>query len=268
MRRSVAALGLAITVVVLCPAGRLRALSHLWKIHEVFSDGEGEVQYIVLHECCGSTQELYLRNLLVTSDATGKTFAFPRDLAGSSARKWLLLATTAFAALPGAPAPDFFLPDGFFSPRGDTIWYSEARNYDSFTFRAGDLPSDGLHALRITDYASDRFEVATNTPINYAGASGTVDASDPPFRRADCNDDGSPNISDAIFLLNGLFAAPAPLPCTDACDANDDGEVNLSDALAILTVLFDASESLPAPVECGDDPTTDGVACSSYTGCA
>jgi hypothetical protein len=267
MRRSITAVGLVLAVVV-CPTERLCALSHLWKIHEVFTDGEGKVQYIVLHECCGSTQELYVRNLLVTSDATGKVFTFPRDLTGSSARKWLLLATSAFAALPGAPAPDFTLPDGFLSPDGDTIWYSEARNYDSFTFQAGDLPSDGLHALRITDYALDKFEVATNSPINYAGATGTIDASEPPFRRADCNDDGEPNISDAIFLLNGLFTAPEPLPCRDACDANDDGEINISDALTILATLFQASEGFPAPVECGDDPTTDGVTCSSYTGCA
>jgi hypothetical protein len=268
MRRSAATLGFAIIVLILCPAGSLRAASHLWKIHEVFSDAEGKVQYIVLHECCGATQELYLKNLLVTSEATGKAFAFPRDLTGSSARKWLLLATAAFGAIPGAPAPDFILPDGFFSPQGDTIWYSEARNYDSFTFRAGDLPVDGLHALRITDYAADRFEVATNAPINYAGVSGTIEAGDPPFRRADCNDDGSPNISDAIFLLNGLFVAPAPLSCRDACDANDDGEVDISDALALLIALFEAAAALPPPSGCGGDPTPDEIGCATSTSCA
>ena len=133
---------------------------------------------------------------------------------------------------------------------------------------AGDLPADGLHAIRVTDYALDKFEVATNAPINYAGTSGTIEVSDPPFRRADCNGDGTPDISDAIFLLNSLFAAPEPLPCADACDTNDDGEVDISDPLAMLLDLFDGSEGLPPPVDCGGDATPDEVACASYAGCA
>ncbi len=87
---------------------------------------------------------------------------------------------------------------------------------------------------------------------------------DPPLTRGDCNDDGVGDISDAVTLLVWLFpTGPAgTLDCLDACDANDDGALDVADAIAVLSSLFGAPAApLPDPLDCGVDPTADGLEC-------
>jgi hypothetical protein len=56
--------------------------------------------------------------------------------------------------------------------------------------------------------------------------------------RADANDDGGIDISDALFILNWLFlGGPAPA-CPDAADANSDRRRDISDAAFVLAFLF------------------------------
>jgi hypothetical protein len=77
------------------------------------------------------------------------------------------------------------------------------------------------------------------------------------FKRGDSNRDGGVNIADAVFILQSLFAAGAPILCPDAADANDDEGVNIADAVYILQRLFAGGIPLPAPgpSACGPDPT-------------
>jgi hypothetical protein len=54
----------------------------------------------------------------------------------------------------------------------------------------------------------------------------------------DANGDGTVNVSDAVFLIQYIFAGgPAPDPLMVA-DANCDGYVNISDAVFIITYIF------------------------------
>ncbi len=88
----------------------------------------------------------------------------------------------------------------------------------------------------------------------------------PGFIRGDCNADGSSNISDPIFLLEVLFGAGTPSPCEDACDVSDDGALDLADAILMLGHVFTGSPAVyPAPVQCGSDPTDDGLTCELGT---
>ncbi len=82
------------------------------------------------------------------------------------------------------------------------------------------------------------------------------------FRRGDANDDRSVNISDAVQILNYLFADGLPPPCPDAADSNDDHSVNISDAVQILNYLFADGSAPPAPGpdDCGRDPAPSGLA--------
>ncbi len=91
----------------------------------------------------------------------------------------------------------------------------------------------------------------------------------PFFRRGDCNDDGTVNISDAVFSLGSLFLAAGDPACDDACDSNDDGTVDISDAINTLGVLFLGSGVVPPPgmTECGVDPTDDEVGCDAVERC-
>ena len=85
------------------------------------------------------------------------------------------------------------------------------------------------------------------------------------FRRGDCNDDGSVDISDPINTLEMLFLGTFEITCYDACDSNDDGTVGISDVISSLGVLFLGNAIFPPPgfVKCGIDPTPDEIGCET-----
>ncbi|MBN1443936.1 MAG: hypothetical protein JXA90_14595, partial [Planctomycetes bacterium] len=89
------------------------------------------------------------------------------------------------------------------------------------------------------------------------------------FRRGDCNDDGTVDISHPVAALGYLFLGTEDLGCLDAADADDSGAIDISDAVYSLTFLFldgrAPEEPFPA---CGPDPTPDDdLTCESFEGC-
>ena len=65
-----------------------------------------------------------------------------------------------------------------------------------------------------------------------------LNCSAPNYVLGDCNNDEKVNISDAVFLLNYIFAdGPAPDPRLRG-DINSDSLVNISDAVKIINYLF------------------------------
>lgn len=168
--------GLA-SLSVIGTEGAARAGSHLWKINEVFSNADGTIQFLELKECCGATLEIFLNGLQVTSLATGKVFQFGANLPMvSTANRHLLLGTVAFAAMPGAPTPDYIIPANFIGTGSDTLRYAPVQNYDTFTFGAGAMPTNGTMSIHMTDYNSHTFTTAANSPTNFAGESGSITA--------------------------------------------------------------------------------------------
>lgn len=159
--------------------GVARAGSHLWEINEIFSNYDGTIQFIELKEPTGASFEVNLAGHELISVSTGNMFVIPVNLTPPTANKHLLFGTPAFAALPGAPTPNYIIPAGFFNQNGDTIDWEPTLNYDTFTFGPGQLPIDGVNAIRITDYNSDTFVTEANTPTNYAGQTGTINAGPP-----------------------------------------------------------------------------------------
>lgn len=179
-RCSVPAIGFMAIAVVLSTGGLARGASHLWRVNEVFSNASGTIQFIELHECCGAMAENFIGGHNMFCDVTGGNFVFPGHLAGDTANRYLLLATTTFAALPGAPTPDYIIPANFFAINGDTIRYSTSANYDFFTFGAGQLPTGGVQSVQLTNYTPDQFVVGVNSPTNYAGQTASVNAAPVP----------------------------------------------------------------------------------------
>ncbi len=90
----------------------------------------------------------------------------------------------------------------------------------------------------------------------------------PEFRRGDSNADGELNVTDGVFVLSHLFSGGNAPPCMQSADANDSGAVDLTDAVFVLNFLF-SSGGEPAPpfVECGLDPTPDGLTCDAFAPC-
>ena len=58
------------------------------------------------------------------------------------------------------------------------------------------------------------------------------------FRRGEANDDGTLNLSDAVFMLGFLFLGTVEPGCLEALNANDDRAIDVSDAIGILGHLF------------------------------
>lgn len=75
------------------------------------------------------------------------------------------------------------------------------------------------------------------------------------FVRGDTNNDTLNDISDAVFLLNYLFAGGAAPPCAEVSDVNDDGNVDISDSVFLLGFLFSGGDPPPHPYPyCDADP--------------
>ena len=133
----------AAALLVLALAWPCQAKNHLWRFTEFFSTPDGTVQFVEMQECCGSDAETNMAATFIASNAN--TYDFPNDLPGPTAFRWILIATQDFADLPGAPTPDYIIPDGFFDPTGDTLRYRGTT--DLVELEPGALPVDGSHSL-------------------------------------------------------------------------------------------------------------------------
>src|SRR5690242_13677838 len=99
----------------------VHAAFHLFRIDQVYSSSDGELQYVVMREVTGTNGEnFWVGQSLVTTNTAGvtKTYAFPANLPSSStASRSVLIATPAFAAL-GLVAPDYIIPARFVPTAG------------------------------------------------------------------------------------------------------------------------------------------------------
>jgi hypothetical protein len=150
-----------------------------------------------------------------------KNFIFPNNLPQQNTfHTWMLIATPAFAALPGAPTPDFIIPAGFFNPAGDQLRYRVA--VDILPLPAGAVPIDGLHS-----YMRDG-STEVNSPQNFAGVLGSIDLA--PCDDGEDNDgDGEidvgadPGCADAIDPDGSERDSTGSHPCDDGDDNDQDG---------------------------------------------
>jgi len=93
--------------------------------------------------------------------------------------------------------------------------------------------------------------------IAFAGVPGVV------FLRADTNESGRVDISDAIATLTFLFLGGPDPACHDRMDANDDGRLDLTDGVFTLEFLFFRGAAPPPPFPApGRDPSADALSCS------
>ena len=80
------------------------------------------------------------------------------------------------------------------------------------------------------------------------------------FIRGDSNSDGRVDLSDAVSVLDFLFAGTAFPKCFDAVDGNDDGRIDLADPIFLLGFFFAGGPRIPSPYpERGSDPTEDAL---------
>ena len=95
------------------------------------------------------------------------------------------------------------------------------------------------------------------------------ECSAPRFLRGDTDGNCSVNLSDAVFVLQHLFAGGIEPACLDAADTDDDSTIGITDPISLLGHLFQGQAAPPAPgATCpGFDPTEDQLGCSVAPEC-
>ena len=158
----------ALTIVLALCTPAARADFHLWGFNEVFSDSTGKIQFIEFKDTLENGEE-FLSGQVLSSGQGSITFSknLPSD---QTLNKTFIVATNAFADLPGAPQPDYTIPENFFNPSGDSFNYAGVA---TFTFGPGELPTDGESSLN-----ADR-TTSVNSPTNFEGETGSVRAGGP-----------------------------------------------------------------------------------------
>jgi len=151
---------LAAALAATAPAARAA-----FQIEELYSNADGTVQYLVLHETAGSNglQALHLMALTSNHSGTNKTYLFTNDLpSAQTANTRVLIATPGFAAL-GIVVPDYVVPDQFFATDAATLTFAGT---DQLAYAS--LPTDGINALARSGAPTP------NAATNFAGASASV----------------------------------------------------------------------------------------------
>jgi hypothetical protein len=162
----------------LAPAAFAASASfHTFQVEQIFSNADGTIQYIVLHEFQGMNGENMLsgHTISATQGAVNNTYTFIMDLPGGecdgygcslapTANRRALIATQGFAALK-LVTPDYVVPNGFLPLGKATINYA---GYDFVTYSG--LPADGVSAMTRTG------AIVPNVATNFAGQSASVNS--------------------------------------------------------------------------------------------
>jgi hypothetical protein len=155
-------------VVALLAASPARADFATFVIDELYSNADGSVQFVVLHETQGVNGANLLagHTLSATHAGVTKVFTFPADLpSATTANRRVLIGSNGFAAL-HAIAPDYQMPDRFLPTDGGTVNYA---GVDQIAYAT--LPVDGINALLrpgvvaanlATNFADQTFAVPPN----------------------------------------------------------------------------------------------------------
>lgn len=145
------------------------AMAHeAWRISEIFSTSDGELQYVKLFSAEANQNQLD-GTTLTTHNASGDlhaSYTYSSNLEGSTAQATLLISTQALADLAGI-SPDFTIPAGFLPTEGGSVDFA---GVDSLSYEAHELPKNGRQAL------GTNASVVEATASNFAGESAAIEA--------------------------------------------------------------------------------------------
>ena len=235
---------------------------HTWDVNEVFSNADGSIQFVELREngpppgsetgvgngtISSNTQTYVMSEGAVTAPTSGKHF---------------LIATAAFAALPGAPTPDAIIPPAnipFFAPASDSVAFG---GFDTLVVTGA--PTNGTDSYGVGGV------VAVNSPTNYAGVSGSVNAAPPgpPARTLTMSGEWFQNRGQLIdipinggvvFCGGGGVGEPIGI---GGCLGAKFGVVNATGMVQGLAMFKQANGGIPAP---GGNISVNGGAPASFT---
>jgi hypothetical protein len=149
--------------------------AHTWDVNEAFQTADGRIWFVELREANGTPNEIGVGNKIVRSLAGQFTIA--SNVVSPTSNRMLLFGNRAYrelAAAQGGTSPDQVVNGvSFLTLTGDTLIYNPAAVPAYDTWNTGPIPSDGL--LSRNRIGGD----LPNTPTNYNGFVGAVDAARP-----------------------------------------------------------------------------------------
>jgi hypothetical protein len=154
---------------------------HQWIISEIYSNADGTIQFVELLGTADNEQGIgsFSVTTLGPEGSVASSASLSPDLPSTATDgAYLLIGTAGYAtiaAAQGAPAPDRTLPDNFLELTGDRVRYAGIAATDR-AYGAGGIPTDGILSL---DYEVGSPGTTANTPENFAGDTGSIDASPP-----------------------------------------------------------------------------------------
>ena len=268
-----AKLGTAFFAVVLLTAAAMPAFGsfHTFVISEVYSSADGTVQFIELREGSGfGGQHLFSGQSIVARNASGlnpRTLVFAANLPSSAtANRRVLIATAAFAALPGAPTPDYIIPANFlYFPAGRVQFAGLTGATQNISYAS--LPNNGTSSIVIPGAT-----IGANTPTNFAGTVGAVNAS----TGGCCLQSGSCQLLSlsACGALTGstyrgdgttCTAANCPAPTGACCLTSGECQSIIQSACSLPGAVWSGPGTVCTPNPCAQ-PT--GACCLSGSSCA
>lgn len=148
---------------------------HLFSIQEVFSNGDGTVQFIELYTNDGGQQFLDGHSVSFELNGVATNSVTLSELPGDTTNKTFLIGTANLATLFGV-TPDFVISANFFSP-GSNNFINFAGGTDRVNLTL--LPTNGVSSLNGMIHNSGSTSAATSvnataTLTNFAGSTATV----------------------------------------------------------------------------------------------
>lgn len=167
---------LILSLVLLTCAGLARA-GHRFQIVELYSNADGTVQFVLLHEPQGLNGQHEFAGAALTATHAGqaRTVLFLRNLPSTAtANRYVLIATDGYVQLQSSLAEfahvpaDLVMPNQFLPTDGGTVNFGDV---DEVTYTA--LPIDGVLALYTPGIPANAY-VDVNEVVNFSGAFDTL----------------------------------------------------------------------------------------------
>jgi hypothetical protein len=157
-----------VAFVLAVAATTAAALPETFSIGQIFSNADGTVQFVVIHDrgmndCDAGENRWAGLALISTGPGPQRSYVFPANLPTcKTSGRDMLIATEGFAAL-GIVSPDYVIPNGFLQMPSGAVDFAGV----SYLAYAA-LPNDGVTALKFDGMPTQ------NVATNLAGASASV----------------------------------------------------------------------------------------------
>lgn len=151
---------------------------HQWFISEIYSNDDGTIQFVELKGTANNEHGIgsFSIDTLGPEGSIPTSASLSPNLPSTATNgAYVLIGTAGYAAIAsqqGAPAPDRLMSADFLELVADRVRYAGIASTDR-VYTGGGLPTDGVLSL---DYESGSPGTTANTPQNFAGETGTIDA--------------------------------------------------------------------------------------------